>query len=261
MSNAVRSVPGWLADLIQTLELEQARLVTVDDIHRAQPNLDRAVARWAITDLVRRGWLRPIDVQGTYEFIPGAAAGPYPSGDPWLVLRAVLAHRPSAFHVGANSAAWLLGYAQRSPEPHIVVTTPEIRVPRSLKAAYKVLATSPAPAQGSVDGLPVPTPTELFAEVAQLAPRLKLDAARGWLCRLIADTSPTEIAQVLSERGIATRARAGYLADVCGAEAHAAAIASLGPIEQGPFYTGSPRTKGSYSSRWRVYDTGKVNGP
>ena len=261
MAKALRSVPGWLASVIQELELDRSTLVTVEDVQRARPDLDRAVARRAITDLVRRGWLRPIGRRGTYEFIPGAAAGPYPSGDPWLILRAELARRLARFHVGPNSAAWLLGYAQRSPNPHIVVTTPEVRIPRLLRATYRVLATDPAPAHGTVDGLPVPTPPELFAEVAQLAPRLSLDAARGWLRRLLEDIDPSSVAQVLGDRGVATRARAGYLAEICGAEAHAVAIASLGPIGRGPFYTGPRREGGLFSARWRVYDTGRVGGP
>ena len=258
MGDAIRSIPGWLAAVIQDLELNGSRLVTVDDIQRVRPDLDRAVARQGIASLVRRGWLRPIGVRGTYEFIPGAAAGPYPSGDPWLVLRAELVRRPGQFHVGATSAAWLLGYAQRSPTPHIVVTTPQVRVPQPLIHAYRVLRTAPAPAHGIVDGLPVPTPPELFAEVAQLAPRLRLDSARGWLSRLLEDVSPDDLIHTLRNRSVATRARAGYLAELCGTDAHTAAIAALGPIATGPYYTGPREPGGAFSTRWRVYDTGRI---
>lgn len=257
---AARSVPAWLAPIIQDLELNGATLVTADDIQRVRPELDRAVARRGLAQLVERGWLHPTSVRGTYEFIPGAAAGPYPSGDPWLVLRAVLARRPGQFHVGATSAAWLLGYAQRSPDEHIVVTTPEIRTPRSLRAAYRIIETAPAPAHGSIDGLPVPTPSELFVEVAQLAPRLSLDAARGWLRRLLGDASPRDVVSILADRGTATHARAGYFADICGADAHAAAIAALDDRTAGPFYTGPRHGHGLFSARWRVYDTGHVGG-
>src|SRR3954454_4364374 len=99
---ASRSIPNWLAGMVQELELGGERLVTIDDLQRARPELDRALVRQGIAHLVRRGWLRPVGVRGTYEFIPGAAAGPYPSGDPWLVLRAELARRPGEFHVGAT---------------------------------------------------------------------------------------------------------------------------------------------------------------
>lgn len=141
-----------------------------------------------------------------------------------------------------------------------MVTTPEVRIPRSLRAAYRVLETGPAPAHGSIDGLPVPTPPELFVEVAQLAPRLNLDAARGWLCRLLNDVSPQDVVRTLEDRGAATHARTGYFADVCGADAHAMAIAALSGRPHGPFYTGPRRGHSSFSARWRVYDTGHVGG-
>ena len=228
------------------------------DIRAIRPDLDPRAAHRAVSELIRRGWLSRTDVKGTYEFIPGAAAGPYPSGDPWLVLRAELARRSDVFHAGANSAAWLLGYAERSPAPHIVVAETGVWVPRPLRAAYRVLCTSPAPASGSENGLPIPTPPELFAEVAQLAPRLQLEASSGWLRRLLQDTRPADVAAALTDRSPTTRARAGFLADVCGASAHADAIATTGAIGRGPYYTGPPSRAAAFSTRWRVYDSGHI---
>lgn len=253
----VRYIPRWLAAIVQELELERPTLVSVDDVRRLA-TLRPSAVRQAISELVQLGWLRPVGVRGTYEFIPGSAAGPYPSGDPWLVLRAELARRPGRFHAGAQSAAWLLGYAQRPPDRHVVITTPETRVPRGMRDVYDVLATEPAPANKIVSGLPVPAPAELLAEVAQLAPRLKLDSAQGWLRRLLKDTSPEEVARVLRDRGTSTRARAGYMAEVCGAKAHAEAIEALGSIGRGPYYTGDRHHHGHFSAHWRVYDTGAV---
>lgn len=253
-----RSIPDWLAGIVQDLELERRPLVTVADVERARPELDATTARRALMELAARGWLQPVGLRGVYEFIPGAAAGPYPSGDPWLVLRAALQRWPGRFHVGANSAAWLRGYAQRSPSPHILVTRPNSKMPLAIKQAYRVLATDPAPSTDTVDGLPVPSPAELLAEVAQLAPLLKLDAATGWLRRLLQDATPPDVAEVLGERNKVTRARAGFIAEACGAGGHADAIASLGPIGRGPFYTGRQRRGAPFSSRWRVYDTGGI---
>ncbi len=115
----------------------------------------------------------------------------------------------------------------------------------------------------------MPTAPELLAEVAQLAPRLSLDAARGWMRRLLDDATPAEVAEALAGRGPATRARAGYIAEACGAEAHAAAIAALGDVGAGPYYTGPrpgaegqasgvARAEEAFAPRWRVYDTGRV---
>ena len=38
MTSSLRSVPGWLAGVIQELELDRSTLVTVDDIQRARPD-------------------------------------------------------------------------------------------------------------------------------------------------------------------------------------------------------------------------------
>jgi len=158
-----RAIPSWLADVVQAFELDARRLVTVENVLAARPELSPSTARHALAQLVRRGWLAPTGIRGTYEFIPGAAAGPYPSGDPWLVLRAELEHHPTAFHPGATAAAWLRGYAQRSPHRQLVVAAADTRIPRGLAAVYRVLRTSPAPAHDQIDGLPVPTAPELFA--------------------------------------------------------------------------------------------------
>jgi len=257
-----RAIPGWLAAIVEALELDQKRLVTLGDVRAIRPDLDRAAAHKAVEQLIRLGWLHRTAVRGTYEFVPGAAAGPYPSGDPWLVLRAEVARhpdsRPGAIHAGANSAAWLLGYAERSPAPHIVVAETGTWVPRPLRATYRVLMTSPAPASGAAQGIPVPSPPELFAEVAQLAPRLQLDAAVGWLSRLLGGAPTHEVAGALADRSTTTRARAGFIAEVCGATAHADAIESIGSVGRGPFYTGPPRRTGVFSPRWRVYDSGHI---
>lgn len=255
-----RSIPRWLAAVIEEFELNRPAVVTVDEVRRIVPKKPDAV-RQVVAELVRRGWLRPVGVRGAYEFIPGAAAGPYSSGDPWLVLRAELARRRGELHVGANSAAWLRGNAQRPPSRHIVVASSGAWVPRPLRSAYRVLTTSPAPASHVVDGLPVPTAAELVAEVAQVAPRLSLDAALGWLRRLLEDTTPDEVVRVLSKRDGRTRARAGYVAEVCGAAPHADAIAALRPFHGGPFFTGLRRPGAPYAARWHVYDSGKIAGP
>lgn len=258
---AGRAIPAWLADVVQAFELDARRLVTVDDVLAARPGITPSAARHALAELVRRGWLAPTGVRGAYEFIPGAVAGPYPSGDPWLVLRAELALHPDAFHPGATSAAWLRGYAQRSPQHQIIVAESATPIPKALDAAYRVLRTDPAPAHDRIDKLPVPTAPELFTETAQLAPRLELDSARGWLRRLLEDTTPAAIAEALRGRRAATCARAGYLAEVCGAAEHAAAIAALGPVSPGPFFTGPRSTDAPFAARWRIYDSGRVAPP
>src|SRR5689334_564345 len=61
----------WLARSVQALGLGGKRLITIDDVWHARPELDHAVTRLGIAELVRRGWLRPVGVCGTCEFILG----------------------------------------------------------------------------------------------------------------------------------------------------------------------------------------------
>ena len=104
-----RSLPAWLADVVQSFELHARRLVTADDVQRARPELSRGLARLALAELVRRGWLVPVGVRGTYEFIPGAVAGTYPSSDPgWCCAPSSATTRrvPRRRDVG-RLAAWI----------------------------------------------------------------------------------------------------------------------------------------------------------
>jgi hypothetical protein len=212
----------------------------------------------AIEALAHRGWLSPTGVRGVYEFVPGAAAGPYSSNDPWIPLRAALRRwRNEAVHLGPPSAAWVRGYAQRSPEPHFLVAPTLRSVPRYVAEHYRVLGARSNPPLQDVNGLPVPSPAGLFAETAQLAPRLPLDSASGWVRRLLEDVPPAEVVDALRAVGAAARARAGYMAEAVGAQAHADAIEGLGPLPTGPYYTGRQDPLGPYSARWRVYDSGR----
>ena len=252
-----RSIPAWLANVVQELELEDDILVQTDDI-RQHLRFPREHHRAAIQELVRRGWLRPLPLRGIFEFIPGKAAGRYPSGDPWILARAALIKWPGLFHVGANSAAWLRGYAQRSPARHILVASSGARIPESLSTEYCFHLASPCFASDTIEGLPIPTPTELFVEVAQLAPRLDLDSAQGWLRRMLREITLDDVLRVLTNHGVSTRARAGYIAEVCDATSIANGIAHSGDIGGGPYYTGPRNRDGALSTRWRVYDTGRI---
>ena len=256
-NETARSLPAWLAPIVQRLELEGTVIVQFKDIQQARPDLSPAVTRRAATELVRRGWLRPLGFRGTYEFIPGAAAGAYPSADPWIPFRAWLARGGHDIHVGGNSAAWLWGFLERSPQRHILVTS-KTKVSPVLSNMYRVLRTEPAPGSMAIAGLPVPTPDELFVEVAQLAPRLPLDGAGEWLPRLAEDIQPPKVVALLAERGPATVARAGFMAEIAKANESVALISSFTDLRGGPYYTGRRQAGTKFYPRWRVYDSGHL---
>lgn len=259
-----RAIAPRLAPLVQALELDARPVVTLAELY-AQVGRDPVYVRRMVADLVKRGWLRHV-ARGTYEFMPGAAAGAYPSGDPWIPLRAELLRERAApnspqprsrWHVGATSAAWLLGYAQRAPRRHIVVGPARAKVPRVLREHYQVLRSTVSRASAERDGLPVPTAAELFAELAHLAPRLQLDAAQGWVRRLLDDVRADEALHALEGRATAAYVRAGFFAEVCGQTELADVIDAAARGRTGPYYTGAVGTDAPYEARWQIFDTGR----
>jgi hypothetical protein len=66
---------------------------------------------------------------------------------------------------------------------------------------------------------------------------------------------------VLAGRDDRTKARGGYIAELCGVAPHADAIATLRPFRGGPFFIGPRRLDARYAAKWHVYDSGRIAGP
>lgn len=85
--------------------------------------------------LVRLGWLLPLRKRDAWEFAPAARAGRLSGGDPWIELRAVLAHDAAApVAVAFESAVWELGHSSHQPTRPVVAHRPGWRSPRALDA-------------------------------------------------------------------------------------------------------------------------------
>ena len=111
-----RSIPARLSGLVADLELDQPRIVALDEI--ASKARSRGLAAspknlaWRLT---KHGWLIPLRTKGMYEFVPAARAGVVSSGDPFVELRATLKRRPTLpMAVAEDSAAWLHGFSARA---------------------------------------------------------------------------------------------------------------------------------------------------
>src|SRR5277367_1195429 len=92
-----RSLPRSLAGVVQELELRQPPVVTRARLKEIAFATGTRMSEKDLVDrLVRLGWLLPLRKQDTWEFSPAARAGRYGSGDPWIELRALLAHHPDA---------------------------------------------------------------------------------------------------------------------------------------------------------------------
>lgn len=253
-----RTISQALAPIVQQLELRGARVVTLDDIKELRPRSPDSSVRRAILELVRRGWLRPLHLRGAYEFIPGAAAGRYPSGDPWIELRAALRLQPQLkVQVGFSSAAWLRGYMSRAPRRHIVVVARYPKAPPALEKTYTLIRTSAPRVFGAelIEDIPVASRERIFVDHVWRPDVPDLAASLEWLSRLIADVDESRL--VMQLRQLDSRsawARAGYLAELTGQNHVAEVIEAEAPSLTGPYYLGPSGWRGTFLNRWSLYD-------
>lgn len=253
-----RTISDVLAPVIEHLELEADTLVTLEDLIALRPDVPESTIRGMASELVQRGWLRPLKAKGAYEFIPGAAAGPYPSGDPWLELRAALKLSPGMkAHVGLASAAWILGYRERSPGRQVVFATRDPKPPPSLSQTYDLVKTARNRMFGSNDirGVPVASIERIYLEAAWRTDKLDVRTDVRWISRLISNADPQVVVEYLELLSIkSVWARAGYLAEIIGNPETAEQIRVRSPISGGPYYFGNTKRTDYFVVKWNLYD-------
>lgn len=231
--NLHRSLPHGLRNVVGELELRGATLVTVQQVagYAGVPAGSKA-AYDMIRRLVASHWLRPLPVQGHYEFLPGAA-GPFSREDALDPLRAMLADRKAQGQVVLSGAAFLRGYADRVPVQFDVLLPRTKSVRRSLRSLYRVHWVVPDRIFGAepIDGVPVSTRERLLIDVA-LWPDTIGGALRDrdhWLGRALADATTSTVTDMLRRLdSTAATARAGYLAQAFGRSDLSDEVAALG---------------------------------
>lgn len=252
-----RNISTTLAPLLQTMELEQPRVVSTADLREwAQ----EAQVTWPVDVVVRRlrerGWLLDLATRGVWEFAPAARAGAFGAGDPLIELRATLKRDPDApFVVAAESAAYLLGYSSRRPARDVIASPRGVSVPLALKG-YRVVRW-PLPSRTEErSGLPVWTASTLLASMAA-SPASYGDWPNvgEWLSFALSDVTVDGIATELQGRPRSAWARAAYLLDLGGREDAADEILSTSPTGTGPYYLGARGRSARYDSKYDVVDT------
>lgn len=250
-----RPVPSSLAPIIEELELRQPPVVTrallADVASKAGSPLrvDTIAER-----LVRHGWLLPLKKRDAWEFAPAARAGRYPSGDPWIELRALLQHDPDApVAVAFESAVWELGHSSHQPTVPVLAHRRGWRPPRALDARTATfewrLDTQ------TIQGLPVwNEPTTLVAAAHRPAAQGNWANADDWLPETFKAATPGDVLTEARGRGASTLARLGYLAEWSRRGDIADAIASLLPERPPVTFLGPRDRRDRWSRRWRVYD-------
>ena len=152
-----RSIPSRFAPVLEALELDQPRVVTIADLDglATEHGIDLDGTGLAY-ELRRLGWLLPLRTRGAWEFVPGSRAGRHGAGDRHIELRAALAVDPDfPGALAMESAAVALGLAGRVPEQEVLSLPPGKRLPKALDD-WRVVRVAVGPNDVTrIDGLPV----------------------------------------------------------------------------------------------------------
>jgi predicted transcriptional regulator of viral defense system len=209
-----RTLSRALAEIVTDLELAAPILVDLADLAAlAARHGIRTRARELASRLRERGWLLATSRPGVYEFAPGAHAGPYGHGDPFIDLRAELrAHpgRPATLALG--SALWLHGLAERAPNRHEVAVAPGSAVSAGLARVYRVVHFQAQTQPSILRGLPVHSPATILVHLAARPTQV-----RSWspvldvLPDLLERADVPDLIRELAGRPDSVSARLGYL--------------------------------------------------
>ncbi len=246
-----------LAEVLQELELRQPAVVTTGELRDLLAQVESSLSpREAAERLVREGWLSPLRTRNAWEFVPAARAGRIPSGDPWIELRAYLAHHsvpPVA--IGFASAVWKLGFSSHPPSRNSFVFRRGWRKPLSLRGlagaqfGWRLQALMQ-------DGLPILRPASILVATAHL-PRHQSNwgNADDWLPETMRAATPDEIATEAIGRGTATLVRLSYLAEWSGRVDITAALSSMLPETLPVTYLGPREGPSRWVNDWRIRDS------
>lgn len=252
-----RRVPSSTAGLLQELELRQPRVVTGPFLAELTAATGARLTKAAAAErLVREGWLSPLRTRDAWEFVPASRAGRHPSGDTWIELRALLAHKQDApVAVAFASAIWELGFSSHPPARATFAHTRGWRPPRSLGDARSVSYDWVLPVVWK-DGLPLWQPATVVVAAAD-RPECQDDwgNADDWLPETLRATAPADLLIEARGRGAATLSRLGYFADWSGRDDIVEAVRPLLADRLPVTFLGPRLPRGRWVRRWRLYDS------
>lgn len=257
-----RVIARSVADVIEQLELDGDLVVTVDRLATVVRDVglngaESDVRRLAY-ELKRDGWLGSLRTRNAWEFLPGARGGAYGSGDRFIEFRAQRAVDPTWGGVLAmESAASVLGAAQRFPEKEVVALPPEARFPKALAGEWRYVRIElPAAGLTTIDGLPSWNLEGLIVGIAARPSAYQDLAGLGqWLPEASKHVDIDAVTRLLAGMNSATKQRAAYLLGAAGnPDAQAAITGTYPPIDTawlGPRVAG----EGVFDAETQVNDT------
>ena len=251
-----RPVPASLAPVVEELELRQPAVVTQSLLTEILAHTQVSLRPEAAAErLVRLGWLLPLRTRSAWEFAPAARAGRYRAGDPWIEMRALLAHDPDVpVAVAFESAIWELGHSSHQPDRPVLAHRRGWRPPSSL--GVRTVTFDWRVSTKTLRGLPV------WMEATILVAAAKRPAAQGnwgnaddWLPDTFRATTTEDLLREAEGRRISTLARLGYLAEWAGRNDIAADVEALLPSRLPVTFLGPRDRPAQWSKRWHVYDS------
>lgn len=257
-----RVIGRSVAAVIEQLELDGDLLVTSDRLaavlrSAGLPDEDTAVRRMAY-ELQRGGWLGQLRTRHVWEFLPGARGGAFGSGDRCIEFRAQRAVNPGwSGLLAMESAASVLGLAQRIPEREVVALPPGRAMPKALSRQWRLVGLAmPEPGTTQVDDLPTwnlegliigiaarPSSYQDMAGLAQWSPEA---AGRVDIDRLL---------DLLTALRPAARQRAAYLLGAAGHTAARSAVMSRYPATSVAWFGPRVGGNGVFDPETQVNDT------
>ncbi|TDO33496.1 transcriptional regulator with AbiEi antitoxin domain of type IV toxin-antitoxin system [Kribbella sp. VKM Ac-2527] len=166
-----------------------------------------------------------------------------------------------------ESAASVLGFAQRIPEQEVVALPDNERFPKALAGDWRYVRIElQSSAIATVNGLPSWTLEGLLVGIAARPSAYKDVAGLGqWLAEAAPGVDTANVVELLQPMGNATRQRAAYLLAASDSEHAAAAIveayppseiAWLGPREAGGFFDSNTKVNDTLLFNYLSIGTG-----
>jgi hypothetical protein len=258
VQNKTRRATTSTAAILEEFELRQPKIVTgelLDDVLMAAGSHLGRVA--AAERLVREGWLVPLRTRAAWEFVPAARAGRYPSGDPWIELRAYVSGHPDApIAVAFSSAVWAMGYSSHQPERLSIAHRGGWRRPKSLRDAQSILYEWRLPTW-TKDGLSIWHPaTIVVAAAARPSAHDDWANADEWLPETMRATTPDDVLTEAEGKSAGALARLAYFAEWSGRHDIVEALTPFIPRRLPVTFLGPETRSGRrWVKRWRIYDS------
>ena len=228
-----RMITRPVADIIEQLELDGDTIVTVDRLASVMDEVGTTGSpRMLAYELQRAGWLGALRSRGAWEFLAGSRAGSYSSGDRFLEFRAQRALRPEWPGVLAmESAASLLGLAQRIPDREVIALPDDAAFPKAMSGQWRCVRIE-IPHEGItvINGLPTWGREGLLVGIGIRPSGYKDVAGLGqWLSEAPFDVDTDKVLRLLVSASAAARQRTAYLLQGSGNRKAAQEIVDANP--------------------------------